>query len=81
VGHAAARLASLETTHQARIALLQQQRNAVDDISLHRMRDSQIESAKRDYERRAEELRTAAQRGDILAEAVVFGVLNVKAMQ
>ena len=42
------------------------------------MRESQIETAKRDYERRKAELRQAAEQGDIIAEAVAFGVLVVK---
>jgi hypothetical protein len=45
------------------------------------MRDSQIESAKRDYERRAEELKNASGQADIIAESLAFGVLVVEEKQ
>ena len=72
------RLTSLKTSHAAQLALLEEQRDTATDTRIHRMRQSQIETAKRDYERRAEELARAAQRGDILSEAVAFGVLVVE---
>jgi ERCC4-related helicase len=79
VGYVAqSRLASLDTTHTARIALLEEQRDDATDARIRRMRESQIEAAKRDYERRAGELKQAAEQGDIIAEAVAFGVLMVE---
>lgn len=72
---ARSRITSLETTHAARLALLEEQRDTATDARIRRMRESQIETAKRDYERRAVELTRAAQQGDIIAEAVAFGVL------
>lgn len=72
---ARSRITSLETTHAARLALLEEQRDTATDARIRRMRESQIETAKRDYERRADELTRAAQQGDIIAEAVAFGVL------
>lgn len=72
------RMSSLETTHAARMAILEEQRDLADDVRIRRMRDSQIETAKRDYERRTGELRKAAEQGDIVAEAVVFGTLTVE---
>lgn len=73
-----ARLASLDTTDAARVALLEEQRDSATDARIRRMRESQIEAAKRDYERRAAELKLAAEQGDIIAEAVAFGVLVVE---
>jgi len=70
---ARSRITSLEITHAARLALLEEQRDTATDARIRRMRESQIETAKRDYERRADELTRAAQQGDIIAEAVAFG--------
>ncbi len=41
------------------------------------MKESQIETARRDYERRANELRMAPEQAEVIAEAVAFGVLVV----
>lgn len=75
---AQARLASLKTTHAARLSVLEDQRDQAADTRIIRMRDAQIESAKRDYERRAEELKSAHKRADIIAEPVVLGTLVVE---
>jgi ERCC4-related helicase len=72
-----ARLASLDTTHAARLALLEEQRDEASDIRIRRMKESQIETARRDYERRAEELKMAPGQADVIAEAVAFGVLQI----
>jgi superfamily II DNA or RNA helicase len=72
---AQARLASLKTTHAARLSVLEDQRDQAADTRIIRMRDAQIESAKRDYKRRAEELEFAHERADIIAEPVVLGIL------
>lgn len=76
--HANTRMASLDTTHAARLAVLEEQRDANLDARIRRMRESQIDAARRDYERRAEELRIAPGRADVMAEAVAFGVLVVE---
>ena len=79
VSHVAqSRLASLDTTHTARIALLEEQRDTTIDVRIRRMRESQIEAANRDYDRRVAELKQAAKRVDIIAEAVTFGVMMVE---
>jgi ERCC4-related helicase len=72
------RMASLDTTHRARLALLEEQRDTATDFRIRRMRDSQMEAAQRDYERRAAELKQALEQGDILAEAVAFGILMIE---
>lgn len=72
-----ARLASLDTTHAARLALLEEQRDNASDARIRRMKESQIETAQRDYERRAEELRMAPGQADVIAEAVAFGTVTV----
>lgn len=79
LGHVAqSRLASLDTTHTARVALLEEQRDTATDARIRRMRESQIEAANRDYEQRAAELKQAAEQVDIIAEAVAFGVLLIQ---
>lgn len=75
---AQARLASLKITHAARLSVLEDQRDQAADSRIIRMRDAQIESAKRDYDRRAEELKSAHERADIIAEPVVFGILAME---
>lgn len=72
------RLASLNTSHAARIALLEEQRDVATDIRIRRMREAQIETAQLDYERRADELRKGPDQADLIAEGVVFGVLVVE---
>lgn len=78
---ALARVASLDTTHAARLAVLEEQRDANADSRIRRMRESQIEAARRDYERRATELQKAPAQADIMSEAVAFGVLIVENWQ
>lgn len=75
---ARSRLASLGTTHAARLALLEEQRDQAGEARIRRMREAQIEAAKRDYEQRAEELRDAPGRADLIADGVVLGVLVVE---
>lgn len=73
------RMASLKTSHTARLTLLEEQCDAAVDSRIRRMRESQIEAAMRDYERRMDDLQKVAKQGDIVAEAVVFGLLIVEA--
>jgi len=75
---ARARLASLHTTHAARISMLEEQRDNATDARIRRMREAQIETAVRDYRHREAALQYASQRGDIIASAVVFGKLIVE---
>lgn len=76
-----ARLGSLVATHSARLALLEEQRDQATDARIRRMKDSQIETARRDYERRAAELALAPEQADVIADAVAFGILMVGGKQ
>ena len=76
-----ARLASLNTSHAARLALLEEQRDINPDEKIQRMKNSQIASASRDYQQLAEELQKAPEQADVIAEAVAFGVLIVEEKQ
>lgn len=72
------RLASLKASHQARVALLEEQRDQATDARIRRMKDGQIEAADRDYERRCSDLERVAKSAEIVAEAAVLGVLYVE---
>lgn len=72
------RMASLNTSHAARIALLQEQREAATEVRIQRIRESQLVSAQHDYERRRIELEHASKRGELVAEPVAFGVLIIE---
>ncbi|MEQ1543659.1 SNF2-related protein [Methyloglobulus sp.] len=76
--HTRSRLDSLKTTHTARIAVLEEQRDLNPSENIKRMRTSQMTSANRDYHQQVERLEQATKRADILAEAVAFGVLVVE---
>ena len=68
---------SLSTSHRARIALLEEQRERADDEKIRRMRQSEIKTAEADYARRIRDLDTALERADIIAEPVAYGILNI----
>lgn len=72
------RLASLKASHQARVALLEEQRDQATDARIRRMKEGQLEAANRDYERRRSELERVAGQAEIVAEAAVLGVLMVE---
>lgn len=75
---AEARLASLKASHQARVALLEEQRDQATDARIRRMKEGQLEAANRDYERRRSDLERVAGQAEIVAEAAVLGVLYVE---
>ena len=72
-----ARLRSLTATHVARVSLLEDQRDEVSDRNIRRMRESQIEAANADFDRRRVALEQARQGGDITATVLARGVLVV----
>ena len=74
---AAYRMESLSTSHEARIALLEEQRERAGDEKIQRMRQSEIKTAEADYARRIQELDRAMAKADILAEPVGYGILNI----
>ncbi|MDP3333985.1 MAG: SNF2-related protein [Methylococcaceae bacterium] len=79
--HVQSRLASLQTTHDARIAALKDQLEANSNDKIQRMKLSQIETAHRDFRQHVEQLEQATKQADILAEVVVFGILMVEEKQ
>ena len=75
---AAYRKESLSTSHRARMGLLREQLAQATDEKIRRMRQSQIDSAEADYDRRIQELDKAVERADVVHEAVAYGVLMVE---
>jgi hypothetical protein len=68
---------SLFTSHSARINLLTEQLNAATDEKIKRMRQSQIESAQRDFELHLKELEIGAGKADIAAQVIAFGYVFI----
>ena len=68
---------SLAKSHQARMALLEEQLAQASDEKLQRMRRSESAAAEADYTRRIQDLETAMESADIIAEPVAYGVLSI----
>ena len=75
---AAYRRESLTTSHRARIELLREQLRQATSENIRRMKQSQIDSAEADYNRRVRELDDAMERAEITAKPVAFGILKVE---
>ena len=67
---------SQPASHNARMALLDEQREWADDEKIRRMRQSEIKTAEADYARRIRDLDTALARADILAEPMAYRHFN-----
>ena len=72
------RLASLETSHRSRLALLNDQLIKATDDRIRRMRQSQIASAESDFARRRAEIERSITEADITAQPIAFGMMRVK---
>jgi hypothetical protein len=73
------KLASLNASHLARIALLEEQRDQVSDERIRRMKEGQLQAANRDYEQRLTDLNKVVGQAEIVAELAVIGVLIIDA--
>jgi superfamily II DNA or RNA helicase len=69
---------SLETSHRARMSLLQEQLSQATNEKIQRMRRGQLDNAEADFASRIQGLEASIQRADITARPIAFGVLNVK---
>ena len=69
---------SLSTSHQARVALLQEQLQQATSENIRRMKQYQIANAEADYNRRIRELDEAMAKADITAQPVAYGILEVE---
>ena len=73
--HAAFRLASLESSYRARIALLQDQLGKATDERIQRMHRSQIERAVAEHAQRVQDVERAKETVDLQADLVAFGTI------
>ncbi len=69
---------SLQTSHRAQLSQLHTQLAQANEENIRRMRQAQIVNAEADFKRRMDELDKAAQRADISAQPVAFGIIVVK---
>ncbi len=72
------RLASLESSHAARLALLGEQLAKAIDDRIRRMHQAQIDRAASDHARRVEEVNRAKTVTDVQAQVVAFGIIRVR---
>ncbi len=68
---------SLSTSHQARIALLEEQFRQATNEKIQKMRQSQIDAAEADFARRIQEIDISMERADIIAGPVAYGVIYI----
>ena len=69
---------SLQSSHKARLALLHEQLAIATEDKIIRMRKGQIATADNDFAFRLNQLNEMATKADIIANVVVFGVINVE---
>jgi superfamily II DNA or RNA helicase len=75
------RVASLKSSHAARLAVLHDALKRTTDRKISIMKSAEIARAESDYERRLAELELARSSADVIVSATVFGTLRVEAIQ
>ncbi len=68
---------SLETSHNARMALLNEQFEQANDDKIRRMRQSQMSAAESDFNRRIVDLNKSVEQADISAMPMAYGLIRV----
>lgn len=68
---------SLSASHKGRMAILAEQLASATEDRIRRMRHSQIDNAKRDFEEHSEELRKASDQADITTELIITGTIEI----
>ena len=68
---------SLSTSHQKRVAIIEDRIEQVSDPNIQRMRQSELANAETDYRRRIRDFDDAIAKADITAEPVAYGILEV----
>ncbi len=76
--HIAAQLASLDLSHNSRVAQLEDQLAEAGHPNIVRMRESELRSAEEDFKRRSTELRRAIERSDVATTLLCSGVIEVR---
>ena len=72
------RQGSLETSHAARMAIIDSQLARADNERIRVMRAAQKANAQADYDRRSGEIERAREKADIAAQPVGYGILRVR---
>jgi hypothetical protein len=72
------RLASLASSHAARLALLGEQLAKATDDRIRRMHQAQIERATAEQQRRVDDVNRAKDVTDVQAQVVAFGIMRVR---
>lgn len=75
--HVENQLASLTTTHQARVQLLEDQIGKASHENIRRMRESELRSLEDDFETRRKKLELSIQRTDITTTLLCSGIVEV----
>jgi len=73
------RRGSLETSHKARMAILEAQLARAENDRIRIMKTAQEANAQADYDRRLREIEDATSKADITAQPVGWGIIRVKA--
>ena len=76
-GHVENQLASLTTTHHARVQLLQDQIGKASHENIRRMRESELRSLEDDFETRSKKLEISIERSDVTTTLLCFGIVEV----
>lgn len=69
---------SLLTSHKARMNILAEQLNNASEDKISRMKQSEINRAEADFQRRMAEIQKAETQADISAQPVAFGVVIIE---
>lgn len=75
--HVANQMASLRTTHHARVELLEDQIAGASHDNIRRMRESELRSVEEDFETRSKRLEATIARSDLTTSLLCSGVVEV----
>jgi hypothetical protein len=70
-------LASLNTTHHARIELLEDQVTKASHENIRRMRESELRSVEDDFAARSQKLQSTIARSDVTTTLLCSGIVEV----
>lgn len=76
-GHVESQLASLKTTHHARVQLLEDQIAKASHENIRRMRESELRSVEDDFEIRSQKLKSSIERSDVTTTLLCSGIVEV----
>ena len=75
--HVESQLASLKTTHQARVELVEDQIAGASHENIRRMRESELRSVEDDFSTRSERLEATIARSDVTTTLLCAGIVEV----